>query len=39
MDLLFTVQKSWSWCGIQAVKIVAQNDFGNLLILDNAGAY
>ncbi|UJB68300.1 DUF1851 domain-containing protein [Acaryochloris sp. 'Moss Beach'] len=39
MDLLFTVQTSWSWCGIQAVKIIAQNDFGNLLVLDDIGAY
>ncbi|ABW29133.1 T6SS immunity protein Tdi1 domain-containing protein [Acaryochloris marina] len=39
MDLLVTVQKSWSWCGIQAAKIVAQNDFGNLIVLDDVGTY
>ncbi|WP_299487692.1 DUF1851 domain-containing protein [Acaryochloris sp. IP29b_bin.137] len=39
MDLRVTVQKSWSWCGMQAAKIVAQNDFGNLIVLDDVGTY
>jgi hypothetical protein len=39
MDLVEELRKAWGWAGLDPVKVVAENDFGNLLILDTQGRY
>lgn len=34
MDLIATIKESWGWVGIDPFHIVAENDFGNLIIED-----
>jgi len=34
MNIINEVKKSWSWVGINPTEIVAENDFGNLIIKD-----
>lgn len=35
MDILKEVKDSWGWVGIDPVEVVAENDFGNLILKDN----
>ncbi len=39
MDLIATIKDSWGWVGIDPSRIVAENDFGNLIIEDRGGRY
>ncbi|MFZ1727896.1 MAG: T6SS immunity protein Tdi1 domain-containing protein [Albidovulum sp.] len=39
MELVAEINQSWGWIGLDAVEVVGQNAFGNLLIKDKAGAY
>ena len=39
MDLLSDILDAWGWVGIAPMEIVDQNDFGNLIIRDEAGKY
>ena len=39
MDLIATINESWEWVGIDPSRIVAENDFGNLIIEDTDGRY
>jgi hypothetical protein len=33
------INACWGWTGLEAVEVIAENDFGNLLLLDEDGAY
>jgi len=35
MDILKEVKKSWGWVGIDPIEVVAENDFGNLILKDS----
>lgn len=39
MSLLDVVRQSWSWTGIDPVELLAENEFGNLIIKDAQGQY
>ncbi len=39
MDLIEQLNTHWRWSGVQAVEIVRENDFGNLILRDGAGRY
>ena len=39
MNLIEEIESSWGWTGIQPVKVVAENDFGNLMVRDTQGKY
>jgi len=39
MDLLQHVQQHWSWTGLEPKELVAQNEFGNLIIKDIRARY
>ena len=39
MDLIATIKDSWGWAGIDPSRIVAENDFGNLIIEDTDGRF
>ena len=39
MHIPALLNEAWGWCGLNAVEVMAENDFGNLLIADAAGAY
>jgi hypothetical protein len=34
MSIVDAINDSWGWNGIDAVEVVAENEFGNLLIKD-----
>jgi len=34
-----TIQRAWSWTGIDPIELVRENDFGNLTVKDSAGRY
>lgn len=39
MSLLDEIRAFWGWVGIEPLEIVGENDFGNLIIKDEAGKY
>lgn len=39
MSVIETVRTGWAWCGIDAVEVVDENDFGNLIVRDAEGRY
>ncbi len=39
MKLISEIREAWGWVGIEPVEIVGENDFGNLIIRDNAEKY
>lgn len=39
MDLLDDVRNAWGWVGMEPVKLIDDNDFGNLIIEDVRGQY
>jgi len=39
MKLIEAIRESWGWAGIEPVEVVGENDFGNLIIKDEAGQY
>ncbi len=39
MSVIEAVRAGWGWCGIDAVEIVGENDFGNLMVKDVLGRY
>lgn len=39
MQLLETVRIAWGWIGIKPEEVVVENDFGNLIVRDDAGSY
>lgn len=39
MNLIETIGAAWGWCGMDAVEVVLENDFGNLLIRDCRDCY
>ena len=39
MDIIKEVKDSWGWVGIEPVEVVAENEFGNLILRDNEGKF
>ncbi|MEL7488204.1 MAG: T6SS immunity protein Tdi1 domain-containing protein [Pseudomonadota bacterium] len=39
MDLISEIRDAWGWTGIDPLRVVSQNDFGNLIIRDKDGKY
>lgn len=39
MSILELVEKHWGWTGIQPEKIIAENEFANLIIQDTEGRF
>ena len=39
MELIEIVEGAWSWTGLKPHQIVGDNDFGNLIVKDEAGHY
>jgi len=39
MSIIDTVNAAWGWSGIEAEKLVGENDFGNLMLKDVNGRY
>ncbi len=39
MNLIEVIKESWGWAGIDPYKVVADNDFGNLIIRDHQDKY
>lgn len=39
MDVTENVNTSWGWIGIEAVEVIEENDFGNLLIRDSSSRF
>ncbi|AKU22102.1 T6SS immunity protein Tdi1 domain-containing protein [Massilia sp. NR 4-1] len=39
MDIIKELNESWGWAGLQALEVVGENDFGNLIIKDVQGRY
>jgi len=39
MSIVEDIKQAWSWVGIEPIKVVAENDFGNLIIEDRTGKY
>lgn len=39
MDIIKELNESWGWAGLQALTVVGENDFGNLIIEDVQGRY
>lgn len=39
MDIIEEIRQFWGWTGIDPVKVVCENDFGNLVIKDEEGRY
>ena len=39
MSIVEEINEAWGWIGIDAVKVVAENEFGNLLIEDGMQRY
>jgi len=38
-NLINEIQSSWGWTGLEPVRIVAENDFGNLIVEDVNGGF
>ena len=39
MNLVAIISRAWGWTGLQPVEVVAENDFGNLMVRDTSGQY
>src|SRR4051794_13557656 len=39
MELVEHIERAWGWTGIKPVKVVGENDFGNLMVRDERGQY
>ncbi len=39
MELIEHIERAWGWTGIKPVKVVGENDFGNLMVRDEQGQY
>lgn len=39
MDIVAEIREWWGWVGIDPAEVVAENDFGNLIIRDHSGNY
>lgn len=39
MNLIERIRDAWGWIGLEPVEVVAENDFGNLIIRDASDAY
>lgn len=39
MNLVAIISRAWGWTGLQPVEVVAENDFGNLIVRDTSGQY
>ena len=39
MKIIDAIKSTWGWVGIEPVKVVAENEFGNLIIRDSVGKY
>ena len=39
MDIVSEIREWWGWVGIDPDEVVAENDFGNLIIRDHSGNY
>ncbi len=39
MDIVSVIHSAWGWCGLVPVRVVDENDFGNLLIEDALARY
>jgi hypothetical protein len=39
MSVIEAVRAGWGWSGIDAVEVVDENDFGNLMVKDATGRY
>ena len=39
MELIEHIERAWGWTGIRPVKVVGENDFGNLMVRDQQGQY
>ncbi len=39
IDVIREIKKGWGWTGIDPVKVVAENEFGNLIVADREGKY
>ncbi len=39
MDVTEKINTSWGWIGIEAVEVIEENDFGNLLIRDSSSRF
>jgi hypothetical protein len=39
MNIIEEIQNSWGWIGIIPIEVVAENDFGNLILKDVDGKY
>lgn len=39
MDLISELKESWGWVGLNPSRIVAENDFGNLIVEDSDGNF
>lgn len=39
MQLLETVRSAWAWTGLEPKELVAENEFGNLIVKDESGRF
>ena len=39
MNTVEAINESWGWVGLNAVEVLGENDFGNLIIRDEDGIY
>lgn len=39
MDIIELIEESWGWTGLAPERIVAENDFGNILVEDCNGTF
>ena len=39
MDIIQLVNDSWGWTGINAIELVTENDFGNLIVKDSEDGF
>jgi len=39
MTLISEIRDAWGWTGLKPAEVVGENDFGNLIIRDEAGQY
>jgi hypothetical protein len=38
-DLISEIAATWGWTGLRPIEVVGENDFGNLIVKDEAGRY
>ncbi len=39
MDIIESVKNYWGWVGIDPIKVIAENEFGNLILKDSTGKF